>query len=256
MPGMPVRLERDTILEALYEMRFQSKQSFTGSVFSGLLYSQKETRTRYSSLEELPAAKLPSEAAAVDPNLRYVATHRLKGEKYSVQIGAQSVALSCPFPYSGWRNFRQEISFVTQAVLKTELIEHVERFSLRYINLLIHDEAVRGLQKFIVDIKAGGRDLSADPLIASTHLRTELHEKGYIDVIQVASPATVEIRATNETKRGTLLDIDVIRPLTQGESFVDNHEDLLERCHQEEKAVFFSFLKPKTLEDLGPIYEE
>ena len=256
MTGMPVRLERDTILEALYEMRFQSKQSFTGSIFSGLLYSQKETRTRYSLLEELPAAKLPSEAAAVDPNLRYVATHRLKGEKYSVQIGAQSVALSCPSPYSGWRNFKQEISFVTQAVLKTELVEHVERFSLRYINLLIHDEAIRGLQKFVVDIKAGGRDLNADPLIASTHLRTELHEKGFIDVIQVASPTTVEIRATNETKRGTLLDIDIIRPLTEGENFGENHGDLLERCHEEEKKMFFSLLKPNTLKDLGPIYKE
>lgn len=256
MARVPIRLERDTILEALYEMRFQSKQNFTGSIFSGLLYSQKETRTRYPLLEELSAAKLPSEAAVMDPNLRYVATHRLKGEKYSIQIGAQSVALSCASPYTGWRHFKPEILFVTQAVLKTELIERVERFSLRYINLLLHDDATSGLQKLVLDINAGGRNLTADPLIAITHLRTELHEKGFINVIQVASPTTVEMRATNETKRGTLLDIDTIHPLTEGESFGEIHEVMLESCHQEEKEMFFSLLKPKTLKDLGPIYEE
>ncbi len=64
------------------------------------------------------------------------------------------------------------------------------------------------------------------------------------------------MRATSETKRGTLLDIDIIHPLTEGESFGENHEVMLESCHREEKEMFFSLLEPNTLKDLGPIYEE
>lgn len=256
MNGIPIRLERDTILEALFEIRFQPKQGFPGSIFPGLLYGQKETRDRYPLLEELPGAKVPAEIVEADPNLRYVATHRLRGEKYSVQVGAKSVALSCPSPYTGWIQFKSEILFLTSALLKTDLIERVERFSLRYINLLTHEEDVRGLQKLLLDIKAGGRDLTTDPLIALSHLRTELHDEGFINILQVASPMTAEVKSTGETKKGTLIDVDTIHALTEGEDFVKNQETMLESCHKEEKKMFFSLLKPDTVQSLGPSYEK
>jgi len=252
---IPIKLETDTIIEAVAEIRFQGIESKTGALLPGILYSDPHIKEKYPKLEELPAAQMPSAVIESNSDLEYAATHRMSGERLSIQIGRKSIAMSCKTPYIGWNTFGKEIKQLIEILLNSELLANVERVSLRYINLLEMpiEEQVHGLEKLRTQIKLTDHDLITDSQAKSTYLRTELLQSECINIIQLFWPGKLP-GAEGKELHGTIVDVDTIKETNISE-FTESYPELLNIVHDTEKNIFFPLLTQETLDDLGPIYE-
>lgn len=245
---IPVRLKKEPLLEALWEIRFTSTKPSVLDLLPGLLF--KALPEKYPDIVRLPAADIPDFIVEHDPKLRYVPKTRLEGGNHAVQIGKQMVALSCRRPYSGWKTFSADISELIKVVRDTKLIGQLERFSLKYIDL-IELEQPPDLACLTVELKLGGYELN----MRLVQLRTEIKENGLIHIIQIASPAEVALPGEDKRLSGVLLDIDTINPIKEGESW-EEVENRLDAAHSASKRMFFGLLTTETIEKLEPEYQE
>lgn len=248
MADIPVRLKKEPLIEALWEIRFTSTQSSVSELLPGLLF--KDLSDKYPSLVRLPTADIPAPIAEQDPALRYIPKIRLEGRNQAIQIGEHVLSLSCRRPYSGWKVFSEDIRALIRIIRKTGLIEQLERFSLKYIDL-IQLEDVPKLSCLNLNLRMGEYDLDTKPV----QLRTEIKDDDLLYIVQIVSPAEVSLPECHDTLRGVLLDIDSIRFIQEGESWEDV-ESSLEAVHSASKRMFFGLLTEDTLMRLDPEYEE
>jgi len=244
---IPVRLKKEPLLEAIWEIRFSGVQSPVADLLPGMLF--KSFPGKYGKASKLPVADIPAPVIEHDPNLRYVPKIRLEGAHQTIQIGDRVVSLSRRRPYSGWATFSADIRELAQAVQETGLVGRLERFSLKYIDLIELEKPV-GLAHLNLELKMGGYDLAAQPV----QLRAEIEENDLIHIIQIISPAEVLLPGTVRPLKGVLVDIDSIRPMAEGESW-DVLYERLDEVHVSCKKMFFNILKPGTIEALEPEYE-
>jgi len=244
---VPVKLKKEPLLEATWEIRFKGARSPVADLLPGMLF--KLFSGKYPKASKLPVADMPALLVEHDPNLRYVPKIRLEGAEQTVQVGDRVVSLSRRRPYSGWATFSADIRELAQAVQETGLIDRLERFSLKYIDLIELEKPV-GLAHLNLELKMGGEDLVAQPV----QLRTEIKKDDLIHIIQVISPAEVVLPATKGPLKGVLVDIDSIRPMGDGESW-DVLYERLDEVHASCKRMFFNILKAETINALEPEYE-
>jgi uncharacterized protein (TIGR04255 family) len=243
--GIPVRLKKEPLLEAVWEIRFRRAKPSVFELLPGLIYQAQSGK--YPRSVRLPAADIPSAVTEVDASLRYLPKIRLEGDNYAVQVGEHAVSLSCRRPYAGWESFSKEIRTLVDLFRGTGLIEQLERFSLKYVDLIALNEPP-DLGCLDVEVKLGRYQISTRPI----HLRSELREEDLIHIIQIVSPARVVLPG-GEKLAGVLLDIDTICPLEEGESW-DVLENRLEGVHAASKRMFFGLLTAETLRALEPEY--
>ncbi len=244
---IPVRLKKEPLIEAIWEIRFPGGKSPVADLLPGMLF--KSFPGKYGTAAKLPVADIPAPVVEHDPNLRYVPKIRLEGADQTVQIGDRVVSLNRRRPYSGWATFSADIRELAQAVQETGLVDRLERFSLKYIDLIELEKPV-GLAHLNLELKMGEYELAAKPV----QLRTEIKENDLIHIIQVISPAEVGLQGTKGRLKGVLVDIDSIRPMADGESW-DVLYQRLDEVHASCKKMFFNILKPETIEALEPEYE-
>lgn len=245
---IPLRLKKEPLLEAVCEVRFVSEKESVADLLPGLLF--KALPEKYPNIVRLPAADIPHAIAEKDPAFRYAPKIRLEGDNHSVQIGEHMVSLSNRRPYSGWETFSSNIRELFGALKDTDLAGHLQRLSLKYVDL-IELEVPPTLHLLNVDLKLGGRDLCDRPV----QLRTQIEEADLTHIIQVASPAEVGLQGESQRRRGLLIEIDTVRPLKDDESW-DILESCLERAHLASKKMFFELLREGTIEKLEPVYPE
>ena len=244
---IPVRLRKEPLLEAIWEIRFSAAKSSIADLLPGMLF--KALPGRYGNIVRLPAADIPAPIVEHDRNLRYAPKIRLENGNQAVQIGEHVVSLSCRRPYSGWNQFSADIRELARAVQDTDLIETLERFSLKYIDLIDLNQPP-GLDCLNLALKLGEHEISAKPV----QLRTEIKENDLIHIVQIVSPAEVALPGTEGRLKGVLLDIDTIKPLVERESW-DSLDRRLNDMHTACKKMFFSLLKLETVDKLEPEYE-
>lgn len=243
----PVKLKKEPLIEAIWEIRFSSAQSSVADLLPGMLF--KWFSSKYKKTSKLPIADIPAPVVEHDPNLRYVPKIRFEGANQTIQIGDRVVSLSCRRPYSGWARFSADIRELATAVQETGLIERLERFSLKYIDL-IELETKIGLDYLNLSLKIGEYKLDDKPV----QLRAEIKESGLIHIIQIISPAEVVLPGKEARLKGVLVDIDSIRPMEDDESWNILYQRL-DEVHLSCKNMFFNILKPETIEALDPEYE-
>jgi len=245
---IPVRLKKEPLIEAVWEIRFTSAKPSVADLLPGLVF--KALPDKYPNIVRLPSADIPAPIVERDPKLRYVPKIRLEGGNQAVQIGEHVVALSCRRPYSGWKTFSEDIRTVIKIVRDTGLIDRLERFSLKYIDLIELDQPP-SLSCLNLELKMGGYEIDTRPV----QLRTEIKEGNLIHIIQIVSPAEASIPGESGRVSGVLLDIDSIRPMKENEFWpdIDSH---LDDVHLSSKKMFFALLTPETIDNLEPEYEE
>lgn len=244
---IPARLKKEPLLEAIWEIRFSGGKSPVADLLPGMLF--KSFPGKYGTASKLPVADIPAPVIEHDPNLRYVPKIRLEGANQTVQISDRVVSLSCRRPYSGWARFSADIRELAKTVQETGLVDRLERFSMKYIDLIELEKPV-GLAHLNLELKMGRYELAAKPV----QLRTEIKESDLVHIIQIISPAEVELPGTRGRLKGVLVDIDSIKPMADGESW-DVLYQRLDEVHASCKKMFFSILKPETIEALEPEYE-
>lgn len=244
----PIRLNKEPLIEAVWEIRFISEKPSFADLLPGLIF--KELPNKYPNIVRLPAADFPAPILEQDPNLKYAPKIRMEDANHSVQIGEHVVSLSCSRPYSGWEKFSTDIRTLIDVVSNTKLIARLERCSLKYIDLIDLSETP-SLKCLNVKLKLGAQDIDIQPL----QLRTEIKENGLTHTIQIVSPAEVTLPGESKRLRGVIVDIDTIKFIKESESW-DKVNDFLDLAHSASKSIFFNILKAETIEKLKPEYEE
>ena len=245
---VPVKLRKEPLIEAIWEVRFKSGKFSAVDLLPGLIF--KALPDKYPNTVRLPTSFIPDPVAHVDPKLRYKPKVRLERKHQAVQIGEQMVSLSCRRPYPGWEIFSEDIQTLIKVIRETKLIDKLERFSLKYINI-IDLEHPPGVGCLDFELKIGEYELDSRPI----QFRIEIEEgkENLVHTLQIASPAEATLPGEPRI-RGVLLDIDTIRPMKQDESWddIDSH---LNKVHSALIRMFFGLLKPETIEHLEPIYK-
>lgn len=244
---LPIRLKTDLILDAAFEVRFTSKVE-TADLLPGIVFPQLNAS---GPITRLPLADIPLSARrAADPNLRGPLFKATWGRHY-VAVGDGLVTVGCDRPYPGWAAFREAIDQVSHIV--QNIAENVERYSLKYVDMLPTKTTAESVKKLNVSMSVGGKDL-VDQLY---QLRLEVPSDGLINVVQVIGDATA-LHTSGEQRKGAVLDIDTVcaipDALPYGE-FLASLGERLDRIHTVNKEMFFACLRKDTIEELGPEYE-
>lgn len=243
----PKKLENDPIIETSFELRFEPADTSSPDLLPGMLLPH--LRQYVTGLDSIGPSNIPAEIVAQEPSLWYQPTKRLRGANHTLAIGPRVLALSVNRPYPGWHSFSSAITDVLAALQKTEQVKSVERFSLKYRNLLPVRSESECLSPLNVTFDVAGFDVSQK----SIRITCETELDGFQNLINIITRARAQNTQTHESAEGTLIDIDTI--------FIDGFSDfwseikeLTEKAHDVEKRVFFKLLTESTTEELKPVW--
>ena len=244
MNRIPNRLKNEPLIEAIWQVQFESPGA--GDVLPGLMYSGLRKDHPDLKLHRLPVADIPAMAAQIDPNLRFAAKLRLEEPDgaFIWQVGDRVVTLNCRRPYAGWFSFRAAIVSLIRIIEESGVIPQPQRHSLRYIDLLTLDEApdVSAIQ---LDLKVGGFEVRNSPL----QMRLELPDGGLTHILQIATPAQVQLQEGIRT--GTVVDLETYSAKLMVDWEAVRSE--LDALHDYSKRMFFAhLLRADAIERLEP----
>jgi uncharacterized protein (TIGR04255 family) len=185
---------------------------------------------------------LPIEVMENDPNLKYKALYKLKGDIFNVQIGYDVVTFHSPVEYVGWHSFFKNIIVFFDKVKESGVISKPESLLLKYINFFEGDI----YEHINLQVQLLNENHHSNNLV----LRTEFREDNFIKVLQVANNVTVS--GSFGQRQGSLIDITCA--YDKSENLLEEFDKIIEQTHLIEKQLFFGLLKPDFLETLKPEY--
>lgn len=247
MNKLPTKLSKEPLVDVVFELRFKSLVP-ASNVLPGVLFGMLNA----GEIQRLPAADLPSQIRDVEPTLKYAPLVQIKWERFLILVGDKSIAVSCQMPYVGWAAYKEAILKVLGTLTTLSFIEGVERYSMKYVDLLPYEDLAGQVAALDIDLRFGAHKLTKELFQA----RIEIPEDGFIKIIQVAAGATV-MSADGSAQNGAVVDVDIARPM-QGESlakFMESGPESLDEIHHLNKATFFGCLKAETIDSLGATYE-
>jgi uncharacterized protein (TIGR04255 family) len=245
MTRLPSELKHDTILEAIFELRFEPEPP-NEAVF-GVIYPI--VTKKFSGLKpmSLPILQLPDAIRNADIKFKYQPLNRLQRNDMSISIGPRVINFSIVRPYIGWSKWKPDIMNILNSLSAEHVIKSVERTGLRYLNFI--DQNVFPL------INADVKIINSSVKPVSTAVRTEISEGEYIKALQLAN--NVSINENGQAKTGSMIDIDIARnKKIQNYDFKINLETVLDKSHSMAKQLFFDILKDDFLNSLEPVYGE
>lgn len=249
MNPIPKRLNKEPLIEAIWQAQFEPKKGLpVGDLLPGILYSALKVEYTNLQLHRLPTADIPAPVAQFDPNLRFAAKVRLDAADapFLWQVGDRVANLNCRKPYVGWERFKAAILDFIQTVENSGLVQQSLRHSLRYIDLLTRDTPP-DLSSLQLSMRMGAHAIQKLPLQA----RVELPDDEYMHVIQIATPAQVQL--PEGICEGSVIDLETLMakpPASWGEA-----RDQLEELHARSKRLFFEhLLTAAAIEALEPEY--
>jgi len=239
---------KEPLIDAVFEVRF-SGAFRAGSLLPGMLFAGLDGDKKS---EPLPFSQIPQAMRDADANLRYAPLNRIDWGNYFVNVGDRSVSVSSKYPYAGWKDFKPAIIKVMGVLKNANVIKSIERYSVKYIDLLPSTDLREQVSFINLDVTLAGHSLVGEAF----QIRLEIPKDRFLHAVQVAASATVTLY-TGESRQGLIVDVDTIAK-QEGVAFEDFFSglgDKLDAIHHENKKVFFDCLKPQTLEALGPEYE-
>jgi uncharacterized protein (TIGR04255 family) len=242
MTQLPNKIEICPIEEAVFEIRYSSKYPID-AIF-GMLYA--DIGKIFSENSSLPILQLPETVRCQDPNLKYQPYHRLVKDNFILNIGPKVLTFVNSKPYMGWEKWSDFFYGVLDNIIKTEVLDRVERIGLRYIN--VFDANIFDKVKFEVKLK--NKPLKDE----STNLRTEILDEGFIKVLQIGN--ALNIIRNNKNTTGSIVDIDCLYSIHDGLDFFKIYRQIVEKAHNKEKELFFSLLEDSFLKELKPDFGE
>jgi uncharacterized protein (TIGR04255 family) len=238
---IPEKLRNDAIVEAIFEMRFDT------ATIPEILFGRLADYAPWKGFTQrrLPAYEIPAPIRQTDPNLRFQALFELAGEHRSVHIGPQAISYHRTAPYVGWERFLQELQEAITGVFERANDLVIRRMGLRYLNALRAD--VHGITSI--------SDLDLRIEVASERVPGNVNLNFTVDP-GTNTGCTVRI-ATMEFIQGTLppnssvyVDVDVYTE----EAFETKEQEIVENwvtdAHTREKQQFFRLLTDKSIDAL------
>jgi len=198
---LPIKLGQEPLIDALFEVRFSSSVA-ASSILPGFLYSKLDGIT---TIEELPSAQLPKALRDSDPSLQYAPVSRLDWGAFAISISDRSVVIGCKYPYPGWTSFKPAIIEVMTILSKIGIIQSVQRYSMKYVDLLPSSDLKQQISFINLKVTIAGHKLDKETF----QIRIEVLRDGFINAIQVVTSATV-VSPDGAMKSGVIVDVDTI----------------------------------------------
>src|SRR5690606_16585898 len=104
---MPVRLAREPLIAAIWELRCQRRARAERAVLPGLVYGHLQNKSPH--VVRLPVADIPRPITQQEASLRYMPRIAMHAENQAVLLGERVAALSVRRPYRGWAKFSDDI---------------------------------------------------------------------------------------------------------------------------------------------------
>ncbi|SFJ10030.1 TIGR04255 family protein [Jannaschia pohangensis] len=247
MANLPKTLEHEPLVDAVFEVRLSGSLPLA-DILPGFLLHDIGGGTTVS---RLPAAEIPFPMRKEDPNLQFAPIQRVEVDDFFILIGDRNVIVSCKLPYPKWPRFRRFILETIARLGKLDLIGAIERYSVKYVNLIQAPTFQDQIRKISMDIKLGDVEVSSEHVTLQVHRREE-------DVVHILSVSTgAHGKIDGRSVSGVLVDIDSIRNV----NFPDlktlsiELEPGLESLRQANKEKFFACLTEETISGMGPTYE-
>ena len=240
---VPDKLKRDAIVEAIFEIRFDTK------TIAEVLFGRLADFAPWKgfSQKQLPAYQIPAPMRSVDPNLRYAPVFELEDQEdhRAVRIGAYVLSYHQKAPYTGWAAFKPKLSQLIEALFAKSEDLTIRRLGFRYLNALSSD---------VHRIKAVS-DLDLKIIVADETLPGNLNLNFTTDLSDKAQ-CTLRI-ATADFTQGALppntsivVDVDVFTTETFKTRSEAEVKEWLEFAHTHEKEQFFRLLPTSTIDAL------
>ena len=248
--SLPTKLENEPLVDAVFEMRFAARVP-ASSVIPGILFTRLEPHPQ--QIDRLPAAEIPSEIRAREPNLRFQPVMRLHwDDHFLIMVGDTSLGLGCKIPYPGWKTFKPHILTLANALRDSQLIDQIDRYSMKYIGIVEGKGLVEQIGRIKIDLKLGDFTLKSEPFT----VRLEIPRNSMRHIVQLAAPAAATLPDGSQ-KEGLLIDIDSIceHETTDIAKLVGELPERSEDIHTYNKEIFLELLTPDTLAYLGPSYD-
>ncbi|MGL4230989.1 MAG: TIGR04255 family protein [Casimicrobium sp.] len=245
MKQYPIKLGKEPLIEAVFELRFSSSVD-ASLLLPGLFYSSLG-----ATGGERLGMDLPAEVEKLDPNLAFQPKLRLGWNGFTLLVAKHSVALTCPQPYPGWSAFRPAITQLLKVIASASQITSINRFSMRYIDMLSGGSLREEIAKLNLTLVLAGKSASS----RGFGLRLETEDGDITHTIQIAAPAGATIPNLG-SRVGVVVDVDSSIAL-QNINLVDwigNSVASLDRLHSSNKGVFFDCLTESGLASLEPVY--
>lgn len=248
--NLPKKLKKEPLIDAVFEIRFKSEAS-AADVLPGYLFSTLEGDKK---IERMGVADLPKAMRDADPNLQFSPLVKLTWGNFFIVIGDNSLGIACRYPYPGWGYFKPAIIEIIEAINKIEVISIIERYSMKYIDLIPSNNIKKQISSINIDVSLGGYKLEN----SNFSLRMDISDKenNLLHVVNVISSARTKLVDGSE-KEGIIIDVDTIS-FSENESLSDWTEkmpNILDKLHSENKKIFFKCLHKNALEKLEPEYD-
>jgi uncharacterized protein (TIGR04255 family) len=248
MQKLPKNLEHEPLVDALFEVRLNGTAQLA-DILPGFLFHELEPKPIVS---RLPPAEIPQPMRAIDPVLQFAPVLRLEWGQYFIAVGDRNFVISCKLPYPKWPNFKATILDITKRIAKVGIGGKVERYSVKYVNLIQAPTLAEQISKIEMAITLGPVKVSAD------HVNLQVHrnEGDIVHILSVIIGAEGKL-PDGKPFLGAVVDIDSIRNVSMLDfrAFAADLELDLEQLRQANKVMFFGCLTDTTIEELGPIYE-
>lgn len=250
MNRLPSALGKEPLIDAVFEMRFSVGDSQLADVLPGYFFHH--LRQQNPKLSRLGAGELPPQMRAMNPNLKYAPVQRIDLENYSISIGDQNIVVHCSLPYPKWNGFRSYIISVVDLFSGSQADCFVERYSLKFVNLIPAAKTHEQVSKVKMTLSLGGEHFH------DGHLNMQVHklENDFTHIISIITNA-VKQSPTGETIEGIVLDIDSIVdiPPTPVQDFASELRGNLDNLRAENKTKFFACLTEESILEMEPTYD-
>lgn len=238
--GLPKRLKADAILEAAFEIRFNSDTSIVPEIMFGRMAGAAEWKDFRPA--RLPTADIPAPIRRSDPNLMYAPSIELTSPDGGVRVrfGPQSISYTRVGNYPGWDDHLSvEIEGVIDHLFRNVPDLTATRLGLRYINALKSD--LHGIEKV--------SDLAINVTVAGEAIGDSMNlnfiKKGESDQTATCRIASIDLaKGTIPEKSTVIVDIDVYTDRDFETKDIGVVKAWVAQAHETEKKNFFALLGP------------
>lgn len=233
MEKLPLSLENDKLIDAVYEIRF-TKDKETEVLFSNIYNLLVDEGFSHM---KLPQADIPPQIRLHDSNLEFIHYYRFENNNYNVMIGPKVLALTVTSPYIGWESFKAFIIDKVKSFSKIFQDREVSQTSMRYINFFPAEDIFNNINISINDEFLCSKYTS----LRKRNYKTLLNFDNDIELLlQIDNRANIKREIDNLIEEGSILDMDV----KSGQNInIEELEENIENLHGIVKNTFFKIIK-------------
>lgn len=169
---------------------------------------------------------------------------------YHILMGDRNVLVCCKMPYQGWRVFKSHISNILGLINETKIIQYIQRYSMKYVDLLEPRTETDRINQLQATISIGQYTLNNQVF----SLRVEIPHEEFLNIVNISSSEQIIVDHI-VIREGIIVETDTIFTMPNEMSFSDwytGHREKIENIHLENNRMFFNSLKSETIQALEP----